>query len=316
MLISIVIPTYNSSGFIEETISAIEQYVAGSEHDFEVVIADDGSLDGTYETLREIAEKSFLNMTIVQLFTNRGQFHALMAALAHTSGGYAVTFDDDLEYHPDQIDCLLEKFNREPGEWDVVIGAPESRRRGMWREMGSWAANRLNSIIFNKPSQLKAGCFRMMTDAFVKRLIEHQTANPLMGPLIYKTTRRISNVSVEHQKGLRASNYTRRGLIKTLFKNLQVFSEIPLRYVANTGIAISLLSLLAAFAFVIQYFTGFPWPIREPGWTSLITALCFFSGLILASIGFLGQYVYRILEEVNKTPNYQIRDIVSWKKQE
>lgn len=307
MLISIVIPTYNSSGFIRETVSAIEAYVTGSEHDFEVIIVDDGSLDGTYEKLQEVAEKSFLKMTIVQLFTNRGQFHALMAGLAHASGDYAVTFDDDLEYQPDQIGCLLTKFNEEPGRWDVVIGVPESRDRSRWREMGSWAANRLNSMIFDKPSQLKSGCFRMMTKVFVIRLLEHKTANPLIGPLIYKTTRRITNVSVKHQRGLRPSNYTRTGLVKALFKNLQVFSEIPLRYVANSGIFISLLSVAAAFAFVIQYLTGFPWPIKAPGWTSLITGLCFFSGLILASVGFLGQYVYRILEEVNKTPNFQIR---------
>ena len=58
MLLSIIIPTYNSSGFIGETISAIERYVvANSEYNFELVIVDDGSLDGTYEKLKEIAEK-------------------------------------------------------------------------------------------------------------------------------------------------------------------------------------------------------------------------------------------------------------------
>ncbi len=314
MLISIVIPTYNSAGFIGETLSAIERYTAGSEHKFEVVIVDDGSLDGTYERLKEIAEKSTFEITIVQLFTNRGQFHALMAGLAHATGSYIVTFDDDLEYPPEQIDCLLKKFAEEPDRWDVVIGASEYRNRRVFREMGSWAVNRINSVIFNKPRELKSGCFRMMTDIFVNRLLEHKTANPLMGPLIYKTTRRISNVAVKHHKGLRPSNYTRKSLVNALLKNLQVFSAIPLRYVANTGIIISFLSLAAAFAFVVQHLTGFPWPIKAPGWTSLITGLCFFSGLILASIGFLGQYIYRILEEVDKTPNFQIRGVFSNKK--
>ncbi len=311
MVISIVMPTYNSARFIGETFSAIENYVKCNQCDFEIIVVDDGSKDTTYEKLKTIVEKSFLNCVIVQLFTNRGQFHALMAGLNFASGDYVVTFDDDLEYYPTEIHCLLEEFNKNPKRWDVVIGLPESNNRSLWRELGSWTANRLNTIIFNKPKQVKAGCFRMMTGTFVKRLIEHKTANPLIGPLIYKTTHRVTNVTVKRQTGLRTSNYTRKGLVLAFLKNLQVFSEIPLRYVANTGIVLSIVSVLAALLISIQYITGFPWPIRAPGWTSLITALCFSSGLILASIGVLGQYIYRIFEEVNKTPNFQIREIFS-----
>ncbi len=310
MLISIVIPTYNSSGFIGETFSAIERYAAGSGHDFEVVIVDDGSLDGTYETLKELAEKSALQMTIVQLFTNRGQFHALMAALAHASGDYVVTFDDDLEYHPDQIDRLLEKFNAEPGRWDVVIGAPNFRKRKTWRNIGSYTANLINTIMYNKPRELRSGCFRLMTSEFVKRILEYQTANPMFGPLIFKATRRITNVFVEHHQGLRRSNYSLSGLINVFYRNFQNFSEFPLRYISNIGFVISILSISFSLFFIFQYITGIPWQIKSPGWTSLITSVCFFSGLILAAIGFLGQYVFRVLEEVNKTPNFQIRNIV------
>jgi len=314
MLISIVIPTYNSSGFIEETVSAIERYAAGSGHDFEVVIVDDGSLDGTYEKLKEVAGKSALDMTIVELFTNRGQFHALMAGLAHASGDYVVTFDDDLEYQPDQIDRLLKKFNDEPDRWDVVIGAPSFRKRKIWRNIGSWFTNQVNTIMYNKPKQLHSGGFRLMTGSFVKRMLEYRTANPILGPLIFKATRRVTNTLVEHQQGLRCSNYSLSSLIGVFYKNLQNFTDFPMRYITNIGFGISILSISASLFFVFQYITGIPWPIKSPGWTSLITSICFFSGLMLAAIGFLGQYVFRVLEEVNKTPNFQIRNMIVFEK--
>jgi len=314
MLLSIVIPTYNASGFIDETISTIERYVTDSEYNFELVIVDDGSLDGTYEKLKEIAEKSFMEITVVQLFTNRGQFHALMAGLAYVSGDYVITFDDDLEYHPDQIDALVEKVVNEPNQWDVVIGVPNFRRRKLWRNIGSWFTNQINTIMYNKPRQLRSGGFRLMTCKFVKCMLEYRTANPILGPLIFKATRRVTNVLVEHQQGLRCSNYSLSSLISVFYRNLQNFTDFPARYIANIGFGISILSIGASLFFVFQYMTSIPWPIKSPGWTSLITSTCFFSGLILAAIGFLGQYVFRVLEEVNKTPNFQIRNMIAFKK--
>ena len=64
----------------------------------------------------------------------------------------------------------------------------------------------------------------------------------------------------------------------------------------------------------MRHFTGFPRPITELGWTSLIVAITFFSGTILFSLGFIGQYIFKIIEEVNKTPNYQIRNVIEYKK--
>jgi len=149
-----------------------------------------------------------------------------------------------------------------------------------------------------------------MTGSFVKCMLEYETANPILGPLIFKATRRVTNATVEHKKGLRHSNYSLSGLISVFYKNLQNFTDFPMRYITNIGFSISILSISASLFFVFQYLTDIPWPIREPGWTSLITSVCFFSGLILAAIGFLGQYVFRVLEEVNKTPNFQVRNMI------
>jgi len=310
MFISIVMPTYHSASFIAETIAEIERYAVASGHRIELITVDDGSLDETFETLRSLALESKLDMRIIQLFTNRGQFQALMAGFAAARGDYIVTIDDDLEYMPDQIDRLAEAFSEKSGCLDVVIGVPENEKRSFVRRMGSSLKNEMNTIMFNKPRHLRAGCFRMMTAEFVGKLTKFRTANPIIGPLIFKATRRIANVKVMQSPGLRKSNYSLARLVRTFFHNIQNFSEFPLQYISASGLAISALSILMAFYYIIRYFTGFPRPIGQIGWTSLIVTILFFSGTILFSLGFIGQYIFKIIEEVNKTPNYQIRNII------
>ena len=132
MYISIVMPTYHSAAFIAETVAEIERYAASSGHMIELVAVDDGSLDETFETLKSLALSTELDMRVIQLFTNRGQFHALMAGFAEARGDYIVTIDDDLEYNPDQIDRLAGAFNENPGRLDVVIGVPEGQTGRIW----------------------------------------------------------------------------------------------------------------------------------------------------------------------------------------
>ena len=152
MFISLIIPTNHSEDFIEETISEIERYVSSSEHSFEVVVVDDGSLDGTFDKLSEISGKTKLNFRIIQLYTNRGQFQALMAGFANAGGEYVVTLDDDLEYHPGQIDLLIDTFVKEPGRYDVVIGVPKDVKKSLLRSAGSFVKNEVNTIQYQNDS--------------------------------------------------------------------------------------------------------------------------------------------------------------------
>ena len=200
-------------------------------------------------------------------------------------------------------------FHSSHGQLDVVIGIPEGKKRKLIREIGSYIKNEINTIMFDKPRHLRAGCFRMMTDELAKKLLDFKTANPIIGALIFKATRRIKNVKVMHREGMRKSNYSLMKLINTFFYNLQNYSEFPLRYISMAGLLLSALSILMTIYYLIRYFTGFPRPIQALGWTSLIVAITFFSGAILFSLGFIGQYIFKIIEEVNKMPNYQIRNI-------
>ena len=305
--LSVVVPTYRSSHFITQTLDALAAWAKTRSDEVEVVMVDDGSSDDTFSTIRNWTANSELEVRIVELFRNTGQFHALMAGLSHARGELVVTFDDDLEYAPTEIEKLIAPFETQPGRHDVVIGVAQERDRTLLRNWGSAVVNRVNTVMFNKPLHLRSSSFRAMTGEFARNLTDYKTSNPVMGPLIFKASRRIINLPVEHQAGLRQSNYSYFGLIRTFYANILNFSEFPLQYISRAGLILAMASLTFAAFILMQYITGWPYPIKAPGWTSLTVAIAFFSGAILFSIGFLGQYVFRIIEEVNKTPNYQVR---------
>jgi glycosyltransferase involved in cell wall biosynthesis len=308
MHVCIVIPTYRSAKFIEQTLDAVQDYAGEADHDVSVV--DDGSDDETFQRVEAFANGAVIDVQAIQLYKNRGQFHALMAGLSHAQGDFVVTMDDDLEYPPSQIPRLLAPFLERPGRLDAVIGVPADRKTGPLRQAGTWVKHRVNSLVLNKPAEVRSGCFRMLTGELVRHLSEFRTANPVLGPLIFKATRRVTNVTVTHHEGLRRSNYSLWRLVNTFYDNLLNFSEVPLHYISIAGLLTAMASLSFGLFLVMQYFTGWPWSITAPGWTSTLVVIALASGAILFSVGFLGQYVFRIIEEVNKTPNFQIRSIV------
>ena len=99
----------------------------------------------------------------MELFRNTGRFHALMAGLSHARGELVVTFDDDLEYAPTEIDKLIAPFETQPGRHDVVIGVAQNADQNFVRNWGSALVNRVNTVMFNKPLHLRSSSFRAMT---------------------------------------------------------------------------------------------------------------------------------------------------------
>lgn len=307
--ISIVTPTYHSESFIQKTLDAVAEFAQECKYDIEYILVDDGSSDGTFNFIVEYSEKCNLSVKALQLFTNRGQFHALMAGFNVADGDYIVTLDDDLEYPPSEIEKLVEIMDAAEGEVDVVIGLPQERKKNPFRRFGTWLTNKTNTIVFKKPEHIRSGSFRLLTQDYVKKLTEYKTANPVLGPLIFRSTRRIRNVVVNHSKGIRKSNYGIFSLLDTFVRNFQNFTELPFRYIASMGLLIAICAFLFALFVIFQYFTGFPYPIKAAGWTSLIVSIWLLSGIIFFGIGLIGQYIFRILEEVSRYPNFQVRQI-------
>ena len=125
MLVSIVVPCYNSEHTIEKLVDlCMEEFDRMEGYECEMVLVNDYSRDHTFEAIRRAAAK-YPNVIGVNLAKNFGQHAALMAAFHYVSGELVVGMDDDLQNHPSQIRQFLEK---EKEGYDVVFGVFRQRK--------------------------------------------------------------------------------------------------------------------------------------------------------------------------------------------
>ena len=172
--------------------------------------------------------------------------------------------------------------------------------------MGSRLNRYLVSKIFYKVRNLRLSNFRIIRKAMVDHLLRVKTPNPSVGPLILRITENVGSIDVDHNARLRGkTNYSGTKLFG-LFLNGILFNSVwPLKAVFAFGICSLGISVLLGTYYLILYLTG---SIRVPGWTTLVFLILFFCGIIMFSIGIVGEYLLRIIQEVYRIPPYVVRD--------
>jgi glycosyltransferase involved in cell wall biosynthesis len=135
--LSVVIPVMNEEDNIPPLLAAVHS--ALQEFNYEIIIVDDGSSDGTRKKVLEHATK---NVTLVELRKNYGQSTAMTAGIDHAHGQYIALLDGDLQNDPTDIPFMLDLMKKE--DWDVVAGNRKNRKDGMFlRKIPSTIANAL-----------------------------------------------------------------------------------------------------------------------------------------------------------------------------
>jgi len=303
--LSVVIPCYNSSKSLEELSLRLDKSLQELNVSYEVIFVNDYSKDSTLEVAKEIVEQ-YENFKVIDMMFNVGQAKALYCGLENSKGEYVVTMDDDLEHRPEDIVKLYNKINSDENI-DVIFGNRMEKKHSAFRKFGSFMIGKLNEKIFNKPKDISLSPFRILRKKLVKTIVSHRTMFPILGLMILKSTRRMSSINIEHQaRKYGESNYNLRMLLKLTFDNIINFSSLPLKYISYIGVSASLLSFLLTIVYLLKYFI---FGVGVSGWTTLVVLINFYSGLILLSIGIIGEYLIRILSEVQGYPIYKIRNI-------
>lgn len=307
---SVVVPVYNSAKMLPELHRRLTGALQGLNKPYEIIFVDDCGRDNAWQVLRSIVADD-PRVTAIQLMRNSGQSNATLCGLAYARGSTIITMDDDLQHPPEEIPTLLSALRRDV---DVVMGVPKEKKHHWLRRLGSAVMHELNCYLLGKDRHLRFTSFRVMRRPVVDGLLTLRTLSPALGPMINSVTHRILNTTVAHaprQQG--RSGYTLRRLLSQIMGNLVGYSMLPLRLLGVIGAAGIAFSVVFALVLVIRYMTG---GITVPGWTTIALLLVLISGFNFFAFAILGEYVLRILQRVNATPQYLVRARVSSSTQE
>lgn len=306
MLYSFVIPCYKSGETIRKVVElTAEEMELEDRKEYEFILVNDCSPDGgkTLKVLRELAAE-YSYVKVIDFAKNAGQHHAILAGMKYAKGDIIIGMDDDLQTHPSQLPKLFEKFSE---GYDIVYGYYPEKKHSFFRNLVSklnyWSVR----ILIGKPKELKTSSFWVMKSFVRDYVVQYKVLYPYLQGMFLHTTQNIGCVPIEHfSREVGDSGYTLKKLVK-LWSGIIGFSVVPLRIAMTIGNMFAGVGILGAIGVVISKLLH---PEMLVGWASMMSALCFFSGVILFFIGIVGEYIGRIALNVNNEPEYVIREMI------
>ncbi len=274
------------------------------ELNYEYVFVNDGSTDATLAKLIELSGSN-PRIRVVNLSRNFGKEAALTAGIDHVRGNVLVLIDVDLQDPPELIPQFVEKWRE---GYDMVYGARIRRDEDsmMKRFSAVWFYR-----LFNRMSSVKipnnAGDFRLIDERATAVLRQIHERNRFMKGLFSWVG--FYSIGVPYKRPARIAGQTKwnyRKLWKFALDGIFSFSTVPLRIWSYIGFVISLMSFLYA-SFIVIRIVAFG--IDVPGYASLLTVVLFLGGIQLLSLGIIGEYIGRLIDEAKQRPIYIVEGV-------
>jgi undecaprenyl-phosphate 4-deoxy-4-formamido-L-arabinose transferase len=303
MKISFVIPCYRSELTLPGVVSEIEETMKElSKYEYELVLVNDCSPDGTAGTIKKLCEeKPYVHG--LSFAKNFGQHAALMAGLRKAEGDVVVCLDDDGQTPANEVGKLLEKI--EEG-FDAVYAKYEHKQHSGFRNFGSKVNEIMTRVMLGKPKELYISSYFAVKRFIVDDMIRYEHSYPYVIGLVLRATKNITNVNVNHrEREIGRSGYTLSKLLGLWFNGFTAFSIKPLRIATIIGVTSAILGFLYGIYTIIKKFVI---PDVQVGFSALMSAIVFFCGMILLMLGLIGEYVGRIYISMNNAPQYIIKD--------
>lgn len=303
---SIVVPVYQNEANLDETIPKLlnlqEQL---PNYSLELVFVDDGSSDNSYHILTDYQKHHKEKITLVKLTKNFGQIAAIQAGLKISRGDCVGVISADLQDPHELFVDMLEKW--EEGVKLVIAerkGREESIRQSFfsnlyWKMVNKYAV---------KDYPVGGYDFCLIDRQVVDDVICINEKNTHIFVLIFSLGYRYEIIEyTRKERKAGKSQWTLSKKIKLFVDTFVSFSYLPIRGISYTGLGISLLSFCYAIIIGISRFI-FGNPIE--GWTTIVVLITIFGGLILLTLGIIGEYIWRILDETRKRPSFIIEKVI------
>jgi glycosyltransferase involved in cell wall biosynthesis len=302
--LSVVVPVFNERESVPELYRRLTAALAGVASSFEIVLVDDGSNDGSWEIIRELAARDS-RVKGLSFSRNFGHQMAFTAGLDHADGDAVVIMDADLQDPPELLPELVARWRE---GYDVVY-AVRARRAGetAFKRFTAAAFYRLLRRITHVDIPVDTGDFRLMgrkaVAAFRRMPERHRFTRGMVAWLGFR------QIGVSYERAARHAGETKyplRKMLRLASDGITSFSYIPLQLASWLGVAVSASAFVALVAALAVRLGGG----RMPAWAIAAAALALLGGVQLLAIGLLGEYVGRVLDEAKRRPLYLVRETV------
>jgi dolichol-phosphate mannosyltransferase len=301
--LSIIVPVYYNAETLENLYSDLQEKVFSKINEYEFIMVDDGSGDNSWVEMNKIANKDS-NVKILKLSRNFGSHAACLAGLSVCTGDCATIKSADLQ-EPSEV--ILEMYERWEQGNKVVLAVRSDREEGFFQKL---FANTYYSLIkkYAIENMPKTGFDCYLIDRKVievlKLLDENNSAITLQ--ILWSGFKTDMVYYVRKKREIGKSRWTLAKKIKLVVDSLLSFSFIPIRFISVIGVLFSLISFIWALVVLFNKLLG---GIAVQGWTTMMILLLFSSGLIMLTLGVLGEYIWRIMDSSRNRPVYIIDEM-------
>ena len=307
-----VIPCYNEQEVLRETAKRLREkfstLIAAEKisPQSRIVFVNDGSKDSTWQIIRELhgQDKIFSG---INLSRNRGHQNALLAGLmtVKNCADMVISMDADLQDDINAIDEMIAKFAE---GFDIVYGVRSKRETDTFFK-------RFTAESFYKLIKFLGGDivnnhadYRLMSRRALDGLAEFGEVNLFLRGIVPMIG--YPSAIVYYERAERFAGKSKYPLKKMLFFAFQGITSLtvePIRMITTLGIAMSSISFLVILWTLYEYFFGY----TVPGWSSMLASLWFIGGLILLSVGIVGEYVGKIYLETKRRPRFIVEEFLN-----
>jgi len=309
--ISIIIPVFNEQDNVEELHRRLVQSMNQSGYEYEIIFADDGSTDQTYEHLEKLHAADG-RVKFLSLSRNFGHQAAILAGLDAATGQAVIMMDGDLQHPPEQLPDMLRKW--EQGYEIVSMVREKTPDAGFFKNFTASVFYFIINLIGNVKIEKNAADFRLIDIKVAQTLRDMRERSRFLRGLIGWVG--FKKVSLPYTAGERFGGQRKYSFRKMLLFALDAvvsFSAFPLRLSAFLGFFAIILGLIYFIYIIYIKIAG----LAVPGWASILGVVIFFGGVQLLMLGIIGEYISRIYEETKQRPVYIVRSTLgSYEQQE
>lgn len=303
--VNIIVPLYNEEEVFGELIGRLDKLIRDSSLSVEVILVDDGSMDGTPGLMRDL---SMGNEKYQSVFLSRNFGHqlALSAGLSRANASDAVLIiDGDLQDPPE---LLHEFYGYYEKGYDVVYAVRENRKDSFLKRTACKAFYRILKAISYIDIPLDSGDFALVSRRVVDQLNRMpEESRFLRGMRSWIGYRQIGVPYDRQGREFGKSKYSLRQLTILALNGIFNFSDYPIKMLIRIGM---LTFLLSSSYLAYAIFKKLVYHDVPDGFTALLSVITLFGGVQLVAIGIIGEYILRIFFQVKGRPLYIVKERV------